>query len=182
MLLVSLERHHLCTGNLQLTYWGLNYKITHQDEIAGSRRSPGGGNPNPLQYSCLENLMDWGAWQATVHGAAKRQTWLSDYTTARKPIREGNVPSSVMLHTTSKTTSPPPLPQVLPNLGKFQQVAQVRLHQLFVANLHSHWSGLSCWIWYITSALSLLTGITGQWHSVANIWFSQAAYLLLHLI
>ena len=35
--------------------------------IPGSGRSPGGGHSNPLQYSCLENLMDRGAWQATVH-------------------------------------------------------------------------------------------------------------------
>ena len=32
---------------------------------------PGGGNGNPLQYSCLRNLMDRGAWQATVHGVAE---------------------------------------------------------------------------------------------------------------
>ena len=37
-------------------------------------RSPGEGNGNPLQYSSLENSMDRGAWQATVHGTAKRQT------------------------------------------------------------------------------------------------------------
>ena len=39
-------------------------------------RSPGGGNGNPLQYSCLENLMNRGAWWATVHGIAKSQTRL----------------------------------------------------------------------------------------------------------
>ena len=39
--------------------------------IPGSGRSPGGGNVNPLQYSCLENSMDRGAWQARVHGIAK---------------------------------------------------------------------------------------------------------------
>ena len=39
--------------------------------IPGSERSPGEGNGNPLQYSCLENPMDRGAWQATVHGAAR---------------------------------------------------------------------------------------------------------------
>ena len=39
--------------------------------IPGSGRPPGGGNDNPLQYSCLENSMDRGAWQATVHGVAK---------------------------------------------------------------------------------------------------------------
>ena len=48
--------------------------------IPGSGRSPGEGNGNPLQYSCLENPMDGGAWRATVHGVAKSQTWLSDFT------------------------------------------------------------------------------------------------------
>ena len=46
--------------------------------IPGSGRSPGEGNGNPLQYSCLENSMDRGAWQATVHGVAKSRTRLSD--------------------------------------------------------------------------------------------------------
>ena len=40
-------------------------------------RCPGGGNGNPLQYSCLEESTDRGAWWATVHGVAKSQTWLS---------------------------------------------------------------------------------------------------------
>ena len=39
--------------------------------IPGSRRHPGGGNGNLLQYSCLETPMDRGAWWATVHGVAK---------------------------------------------------------------------------------------------------------------
>ena len=42
--------------------------------IPGSGRSPGEGNGNPLQYSCLENPMDGGAWWATVHGVAKSRT------------------------------------------------------------------------------------------------------------
>ena len=41
------------------------------DSIPESGRSPGEGNGNPLQYSCLENSMDRGAWQATVHGVAR---------------------------------------------------------------------------------------------------------------
>ena len=45
----------------------------------GLGRSPGEGNGNPLQYSCLEISMDRGAWQTTVHGIAKSQTWLCDY-------------------------------------------------------------------------------------------------------
>ena len=45
-----------------------------------SGRSPGEGNGNPLQYSCLENPMEGGAWWATVHGVTKSQTRLSDFT------------------------------------------------------------------------------------------------------
>ena len=41
-------------------------------------RSPGEGNGNPLLYSCLENSMDRGDWQATVHGVAKSKTQLSN--------------------------------------------------------------------------------------------------------
>ena len=46
--------------------------------IPGLGRYPGGGNGNPLQYSCLENLMDREAWQAAVDGADKSRTRLSD--------------------------------------------------------------------------------------------------------
>ena len=42
----------------------------------GSGRSPGGAHGNPLQYSCLENPLDRGAWRATAHGVAESQTWL----------------------------------------------------------------------------------------------------------
>ena len=42
--------------------------------IPRSGRSPGEGDSNPLQYSCLENSMERGAWWATVHGVAKSQT------------------------------------------------------------------------------------------------------------
>ena len=48
--------------------------------IPGSGRSSGEGNGNPLQYSCLENPMGGGAWQATVHGVTKSWTQLSDFT------------------------------------------------------------------------------------------------------
>ena len=48
--------------------------------ISGSGSSPGEGNGNPLQYSCLENPKDGGAWWATVHGVAKSRTRLSDFT------------------------------------------------------------------------------------------------------
>ena len=45
-----------------------------EDLIPGSERSFGVGNGNPLQYSCLENAMDRGAWWATVHGVPKSWT------------------------------------------------------------------------------------------------------------
>ena len=45
--------------------------------IRGSERSPGEGNDNPFQYSCLGNPMDRGAWQATVHGITKNWIQLS---------------------------------------------------------------------------------------------------------
>ena len=46
--------------------------------VLGSGGSPGEGNGNPLQYSCLENPMDRGAWWATFQGVAKSQTQLGD--------------------------------------------------------------------------------------------------------
>ena len=48
--------------------------IRDTGSVPGLGRSPGGGRGNPLQYSCLENPLDGGAWQATVHGVAKSQT------------------------------------------------------------------------------------------------------------
>ena len=62
---------------LNEVYLGL--QTFNPDLIPGSGRSPGEGNGNPLQYSCLENSMDRGTWWATVHGAAKSWTWLSDW-------------------------------------------------------------------------------------------------------
>ena len=50
--------------------------IRDTGSVPGSGRFPGGGNGSPLQYSCLENPMDRGAWRAMVHGIAKSQTWL----------------------------------------------------------------------------------------------------------
>ena len=50
--------------------------------ISGLGRSPGEGNGNPLQYSCLENPTDGAAWWAAVHGVAKSRTRLSDFTFA----------------------------------------------------------------------------------------------------
>ena len=55
----------------------------------GLGRSPGGGHGNPLQYSCLENPMDRGAWQATVHRITKSWTWLMQLSTYSPILKLG---------------------------------------------------------------------------------------------
>ena len=56
------------------------YNAGDPGSIPGLGSFPGEGNGNPLQYSCLENPKDGGAWWAPVHGVAKSQTRLSDFT------------------------------------------------------------------------------------------------------
>ena len=56
------------------------YNVGDLDSIPGLGRSPGEGNGNPLQYSCLENPKDREAWKATVQGVTKSQTQLSNFT------------------------------------------------------------------------------------------------------
>ena len=75
--------HHLKPEvPVSLKYWFAMFDGTcHAGDlglISGSGRSLGEVNDNSLQYSCLENPVDRGAWRATVHGVAKSQTWLSD--------------------------------------------------------------------------------------------------------
>jgi len=95
--------------------------------ISGSERFPGGGNGNLLQYSCLENPMDIGAWRATVHGIVKSQTWLSMhawysilYTHTYKSVSQFShsvVSDSLQPHELQHTRPPcpSPTPRVHPN-------------------------------------------------------------------
>ena len=55
------------------------FNVEGLGSVPGSGRSPGGGNGYPLQYSCLENSIDRGTWQATIQGVAKSWTWLSGW-------------------------------------------------------------------------------------------------------
>ena len=68
--------------NIRLPWWGSDGKESacnaDVSSVPDSGRSLGEGNDNPLQYSCLENFMDRGAWWATVYGVTKSQTGLSD--------------------------------------------------------------------------------------------------------
>ena len=59
-----------------------------QVRFPGSGGSPGKGNGNPIQYSCLENSMDREAWRATVHGVAKSQTQESTPTNTHGNLRK----------------------------------------------------------------------------------------------
>ena len=64
----------------------------------GLGRYPGEGNGNPLQYYCLENLMDRGAWQAAVYGVTKSRTRLSDFTSSNLEIDLGTFASNPSAH------------------------------------------------------------------------------------
>ena len=74
--------------------------IRDSGSIPGSGRSLGGGHGNPLQYSCLENPMDRGAWRDTVHKVSKSQIWLKWLSTHVHwswidPFFSGAIPGSV---------------------------------------------------------------------------------------
>ena len=71
--------HLICLFSAKdtLPWWRQNASIT---ALAGAVSLIGEGNGTPLQYSCLENPMDGGAWWATVHGVSKSRTRLSDFT------------------------------------------------------------------------------------------------------
>ena len=97
-----------CILNFIPSYWGLPRWLSGNefacnagdsgdtDSIPVLGRSPGEGNGNPLQYSCLEISMDRGAWQATVHGVAKSQTRLSMHHHTEKPECTFGWPSTLL--------------------------------------------------------------------------------------
>ena len=66
--------------NIWVSQWlsGKEFNAEDSGLSPGLGRSPGEGNANPLQYSCLKNSMDRGTWQATIYGITKSQTRLSD--------------------------------------------------------------------------------------------------------
>ena len=74
-------------------------EVRNAGSIPESGRSPGEGDGNPRQYSCLENSMDRGAWRATVHGIAKSQSQL------KQPSMHAQ---STAAKITEETVAPPP--------------------------------------------------------------------------
>ena len=75
--------------------------------VPGSGRSPGGGNRNPVQCSCLENSMCRGAWQATDHEIAKSWTWLSTHTHTHTEHTHTHTHTHTHSHTDRHTTQAP---------------------------------------------------------------------------
>ena len=73
------------------------HNVGDPGSIPGLGKSPGEGNVNPLQYSCLENPMDGEARQVTVHGVAKSWTQLSDHHT-QKPVKMEGVINTRLAH------------------------------------------------------------------------------------
>ena len=71
------------------------YNVGDPGLSPGLGRSPGEGNGNPLQYYCLENPMDRGAWQAAVYGVTKSWTRLSDFTSL---VRSLQPPDVLLIH------------------------------------------------------------------------------------
>ena len=96
--------------------WWLRWKgsacnARDPSSITGSGRSPGGRHSNPLQYSCLENHMDRGAWRATVHGVAKSWTWLKPLSTQIQTSQGSRIPSTVPGHNWKSETQKQTLTQ-----------------------------------------------------------------------
>ena len=75
------------------------YNAGDTDLTTGSGRSPGEGNANPLQYSCLENSIDRGAWRATVHGIAR----VGHILVTKLPECKGLLTSRVLVGSSQKT-------------------------------------------------------------------------------
>ena len=98
--------------------------------IPGSGQSPGEGNGNPLQYSCLENSMDRGAWRATVHGIAKSWTWLITY-----PNHSKIEWLKICCCSVAKLSS------TLRDLTDFKPDSSVLQYLLKFAQIHIHWVG-----------------------------------------
>ena len=95
----------------------------------------GEGNGTPLQYSCLENPMDGGAWWAAVHGVAKSRTWLSDFTFTFHfyALEKAMAPHSSVLAWRVPGTGEPGM---LPSLGS-HRVGHVWNHLAAAFKLHA---------------------------------------------
>ena len=105
------------------------YNAGEWGSMPGLGRSPGKGNGNPLQLSCLQNPMDGRAWYTTVHGVTKSRTGLSNFTFSSVQLL-----SHVQLFETPMDCSMPGLPV----RHQLQELAQIHVHQVDDAIQPSH--------------------------------------------
>ena len=109
--------------------------------IPGLGRSPGGGNGNPLQYPCLENFMDRGAWWPTVHKVSKGQIWLRDWPCTQ--TKEPSIKECQNANKRKETTNGK-------KRDKECEQSFVTLFSLFISNLLNHITNVS---WVLTICL-----------------------------
>ena len=107
------RKHHISFSGLHapqvvLVVKNLLANARDAGSIPALGRSPGGGNGNPLQYSCLENSTDRRAWQATVHGVTKSRTRLSMHTQAGRSLHVPQSTCSYSLQQNMPTCLPAP--------------------------------------------------------------------------
>ena len=119
--------------------------------IPESGRSPGGGHGNPLQYSCLENPTDRGAWRATVHGVTSMRTQLRDFNTH------------------------PCTQEALQGLG--HQPLQARFARSHICSLHSFHKGLSLDRKAVLFLLPQLLASAALlvWHPFSRLYFLESS-------
>ena len=158
--------------------------------IPGSERSPGEGNGNPLQYSCLENPMDRGAWWATVHGVAKSRTQPSDFTFTFTGFSRQEYWSGLPF--------PSPVDHTLSDLSNMTHLlGGPTWHGLVSLSYTRMWSVWSDWLvvcdcgfslsalWCPLSVLTILLGFLLPWMWGISSWlhnkiFVHISFLLLY--
>ena len=134
--------------------------------IPGLGRSPGEGHGNALQYSCLENPMNRGARQSTVHGLAKSQTWLSDRARIIQSVAFPRLAEPVSLETPAPASWPP----LLRDLGSRPTGPLLWAAEFWYSNCFlfcPSWSDGSCFhwglsLWYLGVTFFLFQLITYQ--------------------
>ena len=155
----------------------------------------GEGNGTPLQYSCLENPMDGGAWKAAVHGVAEGRTQLSNFTFTfhfHALEKEMATHSSVLAWRIPRTGEPGGLPSVgshsRTRLKRLSSVAAVLLYhfymylfdQVFLNNLWKNYCGnISYWSALLSHCVTTI--VLDNYSSVANNYFFFLSFLFFWL-
>ena len=151
--------------------------------IPESGRCPGEGNGNPLQYSCLENPMEGGAWQATVHGVAKSRTPLSNFT-SHTSLQSTQVQTIVHILSNSRAIKTLNIYQLYFNKTVFNHLLSPRTIQShdIILGIRMYWRyllsvSMSSYFFAISSSAFLLKNGSSQASSLLG-----ALIFLLYMI